>query len=193
MNQIFSWKNLARAFIALLTFRVCYLFAAYVFSTAGVQRFHLESAAFLFVSLGFLYRMQAHRFDAGAGARTDAHVVQTSGSGSVALWLAFCVAAFALYRPALSIGFLSDDFTLTNHVMAWDIGPMTSELFRPLPLSIWGGAPQHRWRRADTSCAQHPPPRHECLPYYEICLGVDRRARLGRAGRPPHVDDATGP
>ncbi len=148
MKHIFSWKNLARAFIALLTLRVCYLFAAYVFSKAGVQRFHLESAAFLFVILGFAYRMQAHRSEGRAGARTDAHVAQPSGSGSVALWLAFCVAALALYRPALSIGFLSDDFTLTDHALAWDIGPMTSELFRPLPLSIWGGAPQHRWRRA---------------------------------------------
>jgi hypothetical protein len=143
MKHIFSWKNLARAIIALLTFRVCYLFTAYVFSQAGVQRFHLESAAFIFVVLGFCYRLIRHRSDAHDLNTTDAHDLKPSWpgsvrrSGSVALWLTFCVAAFALYRSALSIGFLSDDFTLTNHVMAWDIGPITSELFRPLPLFIW--------------------------------------------------------
>jgi protein O-mannosyl-transferase len=137
MKQIFSWNNVARVFIALLTFRVCYLFTAYVFSKAGVQRFHLESAAFIFVILGFLYRLRRHRSDSDARDRGGVNVLQPAWSGSVLLWLAFCVAAFALYRSTLSIGFLSDDFTLTSHVLAWDIGPITSELFRPLPLLMW--------------------------------------------------------
>jgi len=106
-----------------------------VFRQAGVQRFHLESAAFILVVIGFVYRLRRHLFDArGEGSGT---VLQRLSSGSVMVWLAFCVGAFALYRSALSIGFLSDDFTLTNHALAWNIGPITSELFRPLPLSVW--------------------------------------------------------
>lgn len=132
MTHIVLWKTLARALIALLTLRVCYLFTAYVFSLAGVQRFHLESAAFLFVILGCCWRLAQHHSD---GSSVD--VLKPSRSGSVLLWLVFCAAAFALYRSALSIGLLSDDFILTSHVAAWDIGPITSELFRPLPLFIW--------------------------------------------------------
>jgi hypothetical protein len=137
MKQICSWPDLARVFIALLTFRVCYLFTAFVFGKAGVQRFHLESAVFIFVILGFLYRLRRQRSDFDARDRSGPTSHRPSASASVLIWLAFCAAAFALYRPALSIGFLSDDFTLTSHALAWDIGPMTPELFRPLPLSMW--------------------------------------------------------
>jgi hypothetical protein len=139
MTKIFSWTNLARLLIALLTVRVCYLFTAYVFGQGGVQRFHVESAAFILVVIGFVFRVRRQRSEAPGESRVTVLRPRPSPAGSVLMWIAFCVGAFALYRSALSIGFLSDDFTLTNHARAWDIGPITSELFRPLPLSIWAG------------------------------------------------------
>jgi hypothetical protein len=52
-------------------------------------------------------------------------------------WLGYCGLAFALYRPALAVGFLSDDYILAAHAANWRIGPVTEALFRPLPLSVW--------------------------------------------------------
>ncbi|HKY21151.1 MAG TPA: hypothetical protein VJM31_08030 [Vicinamibacterales bacterium] len=50
---------------------------------------------------------------------------------------AFFALAFGLYWPALSLGFLSDDFGLSERAATWRVGAVTLELFRPLPLSVW--------------------------------------------------------
>jgi hypothetical protein len=43
-----------------------------------------------------------------------------------------------LYWPALSIGFLSDDFVLIERASDWNLGPVGPALFRPIPLFLWG-------------------------------------------------------
>lgn len=84
----------------------------------------------MFVVIGFCYRLTRHH--------SDTHLTPTSSSDIPLAWLVFCALAFTLYWPALFIGFLSDDFGLIiPHVSAWNIGPITAELFRPVPLLIW--------------------------------------------------------
>ena len=51
--------------------------------------------------------------------------------------MVFCGGAIALYWPAVSVGFLSDDYVLVTHASTWTIGPVTPSLFRPLPLLLW--------------------------------------------------------
>jgi hypothetical protein len=53
-------------------------------------------------------------------------------------WAVFCGLAVALYWPALSVGLLSDDFVLAERAAAWNFGPVSPTLFRPLPLFVWG-------------------------------------------------------
>lgn len=53
-------------------------------------------------------------------------------------WALFSGLAVALYWPALSVGFLSDDFILIKRAVDWSIGPVSPTFFRPLPLLVWG-------------------------------------------------------
>jgi hypothetical protein len=55
--------------------------------------------------------------------------------------------SFALFVPAIGLGYLSDDYGLIAAARAWDLGPVTPTLFRPVPLALWsvlltvGGGP----------------------------------------------------
>ena len=113
----------------ILGLRLCYLLVQYVAGNAGVQRFHIESAAFLLVILGVAFRLSRHVSDETA----------TPGPSlrSPLFLLILIVLAFGIYWPALSIGFLSDDFLLIDRASTWSVGAVNLELFRPLPLSIW--------------------------------------------------------
>src|SRR4029453_1513599 len=53
------------------------------------------------------------------------------------MWLFFVGVSFALYWPTIGIGLLSDDWVLWDRAAHWSIGPVTTELVRPLPLLIW--------------------------------------------------------
>ena len=55
------------------------------------------------------------------------------------LWPAYCVVGLVLFWPALSIGFLSDDFVLAQRALAWNVGAIGPAFWRPLPLLLWGG------------------------------------------------------
>jgi len=59
--------------------------------------------------------------------------------GQAVRWGAFCLFTLVLYWPALGVGLLSDDFVLVRQALAWNVGPVTPTLFRPVPLLIWGG------------------------------------------------------
>ena len=65
---------------------------------------------------------------------------ESSRTSALPLWLwpVFCGLAIALYWPALSVGFLSDDFPLVDRAEEWSLGPVSPIFFRPLPLFIWG-------------------------------------------------------
>jgi hypothetical protein len=123
------WTWFGLATVLALSFRAGYLFAHYVLGDAAVQRFHVESAALIWVGSGLVFRW-IRRGD------TTAQRVEPVRS-SLGTWAIFCGLALALYWPARSAGFLSDDFILIQHAAAWDTGPVTREFFRPVPLMLW--------------------------------------------------------
>jgi hypothetical protein len=55
--------------------------------------------------------------------------------GEYAIWIS---GAVALYWPALTVGFLSDDFVLADRAFRFAVGLFNPEGFRPLPLAVWG-------------------------------------------------------
>jgi hypothetical protein len=117
------------AIVVLLGLRVSYLFAEYTLGSTA-QRFHVESAALLFVAVGFVLKL----------ARSQAETNQLTIASCVVpkkAWLAFCGLALALYWSSLSVGFLSDDFFLASYAARWMIGPITPVFFRPLPMLVW--------------------------------------------------------
>jgi len=141
--------------VLVLGLRLCYLLVQYVAGNGGVQRFHVESAAFLLVILGVAFRLSRHVPDETA----------TPGSPlrSPLSLLVLVALAFGIYWPALSIGFLSDDFLLVDRASTWSVGAVNLELFRPLPLSVWALFLQNRCRRNNNSRAEHRAAWYECL------------------------------
>jgi len=119
----------ARALTVALGARVAVLAIRYLSGSAGVQRFHLESATVAFVIVGALLHVALSR---DADGETPAH------GGFRGEWVWWCAAALILYWPSLQVGLLSDDFVLADRVWHGEFGPVHRELFRPLPLLAWG-------------------------------------------------------
>jgi hypothetical protein len=115
--------------VFVLGLRMCYLLVRYVSGSGNVQRFHVESAAFLLVVIGVCFRLWRERRDAVSASTSQRHPL-------LFLIVSFAL-AFGLYWPALSIGFLSDDVGLVERAATWRLGAVTRELFRPLPLAVW--------------------------------------------------------
>jgi len=113
-----------------LSARLCYLIIRHQALDAAIKRPHIESAALLLAIVGL-----ASRFATDTPDSSDDFV---RSRVSPAMWLVMVCAAMALYWPALFIGYLSDDFILVEHASVWDIGPVAAQLFRPLPLFVWG-------------------------------------------------------
>lgn len=118
------------AVVLCLSARLCYLVIRYQAHDPGTKRPHIESAALLLAIAGL-----ASRFATDTPDRSDDPV---RSRVSPAVWLVMIGAAMALYWPALFIGYLSDDFILVEHASVWDIGPVAAQLFRPIPLFVWG-------------------------------------------------------
>jgi hypothetical protein len=114
--------------VGLLGLRVAYLFADYV-RGGSTQRFHVESAATLFVLAGLSLAL----------VRRPRGPAEPRAPARFPIWLApaFCGAALTLYWPALPVGFLSDDFGLAARASAWSAGAIGHAFFRPVPLLIW--------------------------------------------------------
>lgn len=109
--------------------RLIYLFVSYISAQSNTQRFHVESAAVLFIACGVMLTVLCRRTE------TTGHAA--AGRPSIGLWAACCALSLAVYWPALSFGFLSDDFVLVTRAADWQLGPVTPALFRPLPLLLW--------------------------------------------------------
>jgi hypothetical protein len=99
----------------------------------GVIRFHVESAALSFIAAAVVARViRAARTTAASGPLT---AVPWVPRWTLVLWW---LSAAALYWPALWIGFLSDDFGLAERAAQWQLGLVSPQLFRPVPLALWG-------------------------------------------------------
>lgn len=116
--------------VVALGVRVLYLFVRYTLGFAGTERFHVETWAVIFLAAGLALRVAQSTQREPAPSAVFPEV-------SYWWWVVFCALAIALYRPALAVGFLSDDFVLVSHASRWDIGPVTPALFRPIPLAAW--------------------------------------------------------
>jgi hypothetical protein len=118
------------AFIVIvLGARTMYLCATYLSGSRATQRFQVETAATWFVVAAIastvVRRPAVERIDVRAPRNLAGE------------WAAWCLAAVALYWPAMSVGFLSDDFVLAERASHLALGFVHPELFRPLPLAIW--------------------------------------------------------
>jgi hypothetical protein len=115
--------------VAALGVRAGYLSGTYWASGAGTPRFYVESAWFAFLLVGSTFRF-LHT------SGVEFQQVATNNRRPVAL-VASCTIALALYWPALSIGFLSDDFVLVERASRWNLQAFNEGAFRPIPLFIW--------------------------------------------------------
>jgi hypothetical protein len=121
---------LLQLLVGLSGLRVAYLAIVYWMSAATSPRFKVESAAVAFVVLGI-----ALRFLRGGFREPDRGVPAPAAPGW--MWAGFCGFALALYWPALSIGYLSDDFVLIERATHWNFSRFNAGAFRPIPLLLW--------------------------------------------------------
>ena len=109
--------------------RALWLSVQYLGGHPAVKRFHVESAALAFVVVGLCLSVLTRRHRETTGGDTAA----------VPLWSlpAWWAAAVTLYWPALTLGYLSDDFVLVERARNFQFGAFNPEAFRPVPLMVW--------------------------------------------------------
>ena len=128
------WITAACLLAAAAGVRCVFLFARFWNGGSGVQPHHLQSAAVVFVALGAIaFWIRTRDAEAGGGPYARAEM-RRSGLRS---WLLLVVGAVILYAPAISSGFLSDDFVLQPRARDWQLGAASSVLFRPLTMAMW--------------------------------------------------------
>lgn len=110
--------------------RAAFLLVAMEWHVDGVQRFHVEAAALLFVALSLIARALSPPRSADAERRPG--VLPDAVAVAIALGL-----ALFLYARALHIGLLSDDWVLVQRVTSRQFGAVSTGLFRPVPLMVW--------------------------------------------------------
>jgi hypothetical protein len=105
--------------------------ARYVLA-AGAMRFHVESASVFFIAAGLVARVLNDKRPTSAKP--------TEARERLSAWgvLPWVLLALIVYFPAIWIGFLSDDFVLVDHAVRGEIGLVHPQLFRPIPLLVWG-------------------------------------------------------
>src|ERR1700736_1370840 len=116
---------MGHALTVILGIRVAWLAGQYLLGTGAVHRFHVESAAFIFVAVGVIVTV-LDRTSAPSAACVSSAIPGWT-------WLPWCAAATVLYWPALTLGFLSDDFVLADRAMHLRLGALSPEAFRPIP------------------------------------------------------------
>lgn len=125
-------RRVAATIVVLLGVRVAYLFIRYITHTGHAFRYHVESAALIFVGCGLAVRIALHR-----GGSANRRAAASNVPRHLWLWPLLCCGAFALYWRALSIGFLSDDFVLSARAADWQLGAGSTGFFRPLAMLLW--------------------------------------------------------
>lgn len=103
------------------------------FAADAAKRYRAESAWFLFSAVLLIVAI-----DAVARGSQPAPRTQSSNPRKSIIGLAiFLAGAAALYLPMLSIGLLSDDFTLLARAQSGALFDPAWEFLRPLPLALW--------------------------------------------------------
>src|SRR4051812_3987024 len=125
------------ALVLLLLAYVSILAAEYYFRIGSVQRHHLESAWMWFIAASALAAFFGRSPSNGPDARGS------SWTAVPYMPAALIAAAFALYYPALRLGFLSDDFTLSALAARNELFGRSWAFFRPLPLLFYKAAGDH--------------------------------------------------
>ena len=128
------WSNIRFGLLVVLlvslAVRTALLCARYFLNDSATQRFHVETSALWFVLVALLLAVTRTTSTAEADSARPGRIV-----GEYTLWV---LGSGALYWPALTIGFLSDDFQLTERAYRFALGSFNAEAFRPLPLAVWG-------------------------------------------------------
>jgi hypothetical protein len=124
------WRAGLRVLVVLLGSWTFYSFIQHL--RGETLRPRVESAAVMFAIAGLALVLSSPREDRGGQP-----ILRARAGPAEALWLFFVAVSFALYWPTTGIGLLSDDWVLWDRAANWSIGPVTTELVRPLPLLIW--------------------------------------------------------
>ena len=123
------WLWSSQALTVALAVRLLWMVIQYLTDTGSVMRFHVESAAVLFVLVGLVVTSLA--------STSTASLTLPFAPIPAWTWSISCAAAVVLYWPALTLGFLSDDFVLVDRAVNLQLGAFNPEAFRPLPLLVW--------------------------------------------------------
>lgn len=118
---------------------------AWQYYFAGAPRYRVESAMIALVIVGavvLVLRRDEPRADDGGPSEGGPHVegVDPGDAPLARVWLpAFVLAAVVLYQRSITIGFLSDDYTLRAMAQSDNLGSTSGWFFRPVPLLLWRG------------------------------------------------------
>lgn len=129
-------RVVALALCVIAAARLLLLFIERAAGVAFAKSFKMEAAATVLVAAGAVAVLCSPRSDAPDPPDTP---VARIGPG---YWLGFVLCAVILYWPALSLGFLSDDFGLIALTDRWMLGAPTPSLFRPAVMCVWAGLRQ---------------------------------------------------
>jgi len=146
MSRPAWWRLLPLIVLSGFAGRAVWLAWQYYFAAA--PRYRVESAMIALVIVGAivvaLRRDNRRSNDAGlpeGGPSFEASNDRDSDDAPASLaWLpVFIIAAVALYQRSITIGFLSDDYTLRAMAQSDSLGSTSSWFFRPVPLLLWRG------------------------------------------------------
>jgi protein O-mannosyl-transferase len=115
--------------ILVLAARAAYLATQYFAGAVSAPRYQVESACLLWALAGIAVRIAR-----GRRASDNRPAPKRPAGWNVLPWMG---ASLVLYWPALSVGFLSDDFQLLERASRLDLTAFNAEAFRPVPLGVW--------------------------------------------------------
>ena len=129
MSRATWWRVASLIVVSGLAARGMWFAWQYYFSDG--PRYRVESAMIAFVAVGAIL-VALRRNHHSPGETPDVPLSRA--------WLSILIlAAIALYYRAMSLGFLSDDYTLRAMAQSEGLGTGTGWFFRPIPLLLWRG------------------------------------------------------
>src|SRR5262245_5613258 len=144
MSRAAWWRFAAPIVMGGFVGRAVWLAWQYYF--AGAPRYRLESAMIALVIVGAIVlalRRDEPSADENRPPDGSPDIDRSDAADLVPLsrlWLLVCIpAAVALYQRAITIGFLSDDYTLRAMAQSDNLGSTSGWFFRPVPLLLWRG------------------------------------------------------